>query len=223
MQDNNQVNSRVYDRVNGQDNGRVNDQVGNQINDIAAEKSKADFLGFSRNSLASEMIIMLIFCFAGVFCKKLINPFANTVTDAIHIPGGISTAVSLMFLVFASGITTRKWNASAMGFLQGAVALAMGSVGSMGFLAPLAYIIPGAVIDIVMMVGQKVNLPVSLKAFAANVLSSLSAALFADIVVFHLPAKVLTMYLLVAAFSGAICGGVAGAAAASFKKARKKD
>ena len=163
---------------------------------------------------------MVVFCFAGVLCKKLINPVANAITGALHIPGGISTAVALMFLVIAASLTKRKWSASAMGMMQAAMALAMGSMGSMGLLRPLAYLIPGIVIDLVMLIpeGKSGGLFTSrAKAFFANILSSVSAALFADLVVFHLPTKPLMAYLCVAALSGAVCGFVAGAVVAPIK------
>jgi len=174
-------------------------------------------------SLKSDIFIMLVLCFAGVFCKKLINPFANTVTDSLHVPGGISTAIALMFLVIASGITGRKWCGSAMGLAQAVMALALGSMGSMGLLMPLAYLIPGVVIDLVMLVPENRIISLMGKSFIANIASSVSAALFADIVVFHLPVKPLVVYLCLATVSGAICGFIAGAVSTSIEKKKNEE
>ena len=193
-----------------------------QNNNTVSKNRVASVLRFFDGSLRSDLLIMVVFCFAGVLCKKLINPVANAITGALHIPGGISTAVALMFLVIAASLTKRKWSASAMGMMQAAMALAMGSMGSMGLLRPLAYLIPGIVIDLVMLIpeGMSGGLFTSrAKAFFANILSSVSAALFADIVVFHLPTKPLMAYLCVAALSGAVCGFVAGAVVAPIKDA----
>ena len=186
--------------------------------DHMVTKKRKVVTGFAPGSLASDLLIMVVLCFAGVICKKLINPFANPITDALHVPGGISTSVSLMFLVIAAAITKRKWCASAMGLMQAAGALAMGSIGAMGFLLPVAYIVPGAVIDIVMLVGEKLKLSVSLKAFFANILGAVSAALFADIVVYHLPVKPLVVYICLASLTGAICGALAGVIAGPFNR-----
>jgi hypothetical protein len=60
------------------------------------------------------------------------------------------------------------------------------------------------------------------KSFIANIASSVSAALFADIVVFHLPVKPLVVYLCLATVSGAICGFIAGAVSASIDKKRNE-
>ena len=193
-----------------------------QNNNTVSKNRVASVLRFFDGSLRSDLLIMVLFCFAGVLCKKLINPVANAITGALHIPGGISTAVALMFLVIAASLTKRKWSASAMGMMQAAMALAMGSMGSMGLLRPLAYLIPGIVIDLVMLIpeGKSGGLFTSrAKAFFANILSSVSAALFADLVVFHLPTKPLMAYLCVAALSGAVCGFVAGAVVAPIKDA----
>ena len=160
--------------------------------------------------LVYDCIFMLLLCVAGVLAKKAINPAANMVTDFLHIPGGISTALSLMFPVIGAGLTKGRWNAGIMGLLQGISALMMGSVGSMGVLIPMAYFLPGVAIDLMMLLPFKTPSGMRVKAFLANIASSLAAAVFADIMVFHLPAAVLTVYLLVAALSGAICGYAAG-------------
>ena len=166
----------------------------------------------TEGSLMRALSVMIICVFCGIIAKKLLNPFANAATTALHVPGGISTGVSLMFLVIASVITKRKWCASAMGITQAGAALTLGSVGSMGILMPLAYLIPAAVIDLIMLLPENEIITVRLKAFAANILSSVSAAVFADLAVFRLPVKALTVYLLLAALTGAVCGFAAGGA-----------
>ena len=182
-----------------------------QKDSMLTNKIKGAVALLNKNSLLSDVAIMIICCAAGVFAKKIINPFANVVTDSLHVPGGISTAISLMFLVIASGITKRRCSASMMGLAQAIMALALGSVGSMGFLLPLAYVIPAVVIDLVMLIPGKGRASIRTKAFFANMISSVSAALFAEIVVFHLPLRPLTVYILLAALSGAIAGYLAGA------------
>ena len=47
---------------------------------------------------------MAFCCVLGLVTKKLINPMANVITEALHIPGGISTGFSLMVLVIAAEI-----------------------------------------------------------------------------------------------------------------------
>ena len=47
---------------------------------------------------------MALCCSLGLVVKKLVNPLANIITESLHIPGGISTGFSLMFLVIATEI-----------------------------------------------------------------------------------------------------------------------
>lgn len=51
-----------------------------------------------------RLIVMALCCDLGLFSKRLIAPAANVLTDALHIPGGIGTAFSLMFLIVAVGL-----------------------------------------------------------------------------------------------------------------------
>ena len=194
-----------------------------QDNNTAKKKKLTFVSSLFDGSLKSDIFIMIVLCFAGVFCKKLINPFANTVTDSLHVPGGISTAIALMFLVIASGITGRKWCGTAMGLAQAVMALALGSMGSMGLLMPLAYLIPGVVIDLVMLIPENKFFSLMVKSFIANLTASVSAAVFANMVVFHLPTKPLVVYLCLAIVSGAICGFIAGAVSSSIDKKKYED
>ena len=152
-------------------------------------------------------IIILVACsIVGIFIKHLINPMCNIITGILHVPGGISTSVSLMFLVTAYGVTEKKWSATFMGLTQGITALAIGMMGSMGPLMSFAYLIPGVVIDLVMLmpIDRRIGM------FLANTLASIAAALFANLVVFHLPIMVLLVYVCLSAVTGATCGIMAG-------------
>lgn len=155
-------------------------------------------------------IFLALCCTLGLFAKKLISPFSNVVTDALHIPGGVSTAFSLMFLVVAAGITKQKWSATLMGAVQSVLALAFGMGGGMGILAPVGFILPGVMIDLVVTLQKSREREQTVRLFLANVLASMTAALSADLLAFRLPGPALAVYLGVAATSGGICGYLAG-------------
>ena len=57
-----------------------------------------------KHSKLAMLNFMALCCVLGMFTKKLINPFANIITEALHIPGGISTGFSIMFLVIATEV-----------------------------------------------------------------------------------------------------------------------
>lgn len=151
-------------------------------------------------------IFLALCCDLGLFAKRMVNPFANLITDALHIPGGIGTGFSLMFLTVAAALTHGRFCGAAMGTVQSALALGLGMVGSMGALSPVGYIVPGLVIDLVFAVTEHLPLSREERIVLANTIASPSAALAANCIVFHLSGVVLLLYLGVAATSGACCG-----------------
>lgn len=156
------------------------------------------------------LIFMALCCDLGLFSKRLIAPAANLITDALHIPGGIGTSFSLMFLVIAAAVVERFGCAAVMGAVQGALALAFSMVGSMGLLSPIGYIVPGVVIDLTLAGLRRTSLPQRDRVVLANAAAAPCAAMTANLIVFRLRGVVLLLYLCVAALSGAVFG-LAGA------------
>lgn len=163
--------------------------------------------------------VMALCCVLGLFTKKLINPFANIITEALHIPGGISTGFSIMFLVIAAELLHMRHAGVMMGTVQGFLALAMGRVGSMGLFAPIGYIVPGLAIDLVyrrMMYGKKLQTD---RMVIANGLAAVMASVTANVLVFHLWGPVLWLYLCVSATSGCLYGFLGSAIVTRLGKA----
>lgn len=158
-----------------------------------------------RNKL-KRLIFMALCCDLGVFAKKLIVPAANILTDSLHIPGGVGTAFSLMFIIVAAVFVPRFGSATFMGVIQSGIALCIGTVGSMGALAPIGYIVPAFAIDCVLFAARKLKLGCAESMVIANAVASVAACLIANIIVFHLHGIVLALYASVSAFSGTLCG-----------------
>ena len=156
------------------------------------------------------LIFLALCCDLGLFSKRLISPAANLITDFLHKPGGIGTSLSLMFLVIAAVMVERFGCAVIMGAVQSVLALAFGMVGSMGALAPIGYIVPGLVIDILLAVTRKSPLSRRDRMVLANAAAAPCAALTANIIVFHLNGVVLLLYLCVSVTAGAIFGLAGG-------------
>ena len=133
-----------------------------------------------------RLIVMALCCDLGLFSKRLIAPAANVLTDALHIPGGIGTAFSLMFLIVAVGLMPKFWCGTIMGAVQSAIALSLGMVGSMGALSPIGYIVPGFVIDCVMWAARKLDVKTQYAFVLANMLSAAAASITANFIVFSL-------------------------------------
>lgn len=156
-----------------------------------------------------QFIFMALCCDLGLFSKKLIGPVANVITESLHIPGGIATGFSIMFIVIATMLCEKFGAATLMCVIQSGVALSLGMVGSMGMLAPIGYIMPGIAIDVVFLICRKLNVDAVIKVPIANAVASVMAAFTANVIVFHLWGAVLGLYLSVAALSGIIYGVVA--------------
>ena len=152
------------------------------------------------------LIFMALCCSLGLFVKKLVNPLANVITEALHIPGGISTGFSIMFLVIAAEIVMIKRCGTMMGTVQGFLALALGRVGSMGILAPIGYIVPGIAIDLVYALQKYLKLSRIERMMLANGLAAVMASVTANVLVFHLKGPVFWLYLCVSLTSGSIFG-----------------
>lgn len=159
-----------------------------------------------KHAKLQRLIFLALCCDLGLFTKRLIAPVTNIITDSLHIPGGIGTAFSLMFLVIAAMLIPGFGCATLSGAVQGAIALSLGMIGSMGLFAPLGYIVPGIVIDCVMSVSRKAELSDEPVMFIANMLSAVTASITANILVFHLSGVVLLLYVSVSLTSGAVCG-----------------
>lgn len=151
-------------------------------------------------------IFMGLCCDFGLFAKKLISPAANLITESLHIPGGVATSFSLMFLVTAASVIPVFGCATIMGAVQSLLALCFGMTGSMGLLAPIGYIMPGIAIDLILLVSRKLTKDLSAGIMLSSIVSSVIACLTATVLVFRLSGIILLLYVFVSATSGSVCG-----------------
>lgn len=170
-----------------------------------------------------RLIFMALCCDFGIFAKKLIVPAANILTDSLHIPGGVGTAFSLMFIVVAAVFVPSFGSATLMGVIQSGIALCLGTVGSMGALAPIGYIVPGFAIDCTLYAARKMRIDCAASMLIANAAASVAASLAANIIVFRLQGIVLALYVSVSAFSGAFCGVIGYSVSEKLKPLFGKD
>ena len=176
-----------------------------------------------KRSRLKRLIFMALCCDLGVFAKKLIVPAANILTDWLHIPGGIGAAFSLMFLVIARELVPYFGAATLMGLVQSGIALCMGTVGSMGVLAPVGYILPAFVIDCLACLCDRMKRGGTERTVLINSAAAVTASLAANLIVFRLSGPVLGLYLCVSALSGALCGTVAAACIEKLRPVFGKD
>ncbi len=152
----------------------------------------------------NQLIYMALCCDMGMIAKRLIAPAANILTDALHIPGGIGTSFSLMFLVVGAVLIGKFGSGTLMGAIQSGVALALGATGSLGILSPIGYVLPGLAIDLTLWALRRRS--TSAAVMAACITGPLTAGLTANALVFRLHGPPLLLYVCVACTSGAVCG-----------------
>jgi len=176
-----------------------------------------------KGSRLRDLIFLALCCDLGLFSKRLIAPAANLITDHLRIPGGIGTSFSLMFLIVAAELLPFFGCGTLMGFVQSMLAYSIGMVGSMGALAPIGYIVPGLVIDVVFFISRKGKFSLETRTVSANILAAVSAALTANVIVFHLRGPILLLYACVSMCSGALFGLLAAALAKRLKPLLRGD
>ena len=151
-------------------------------------------------------LFMALCCDLGFFSKKLISPVAHLITGFLHIPGGVSTSFSLMFLVIAASLIPVFGCAALMGAVQSMLALFFFLSGSMGLLAPIGYILPGLALDLILYISRKMTNSSCPGIMPAMIVSSVTACLTATVIVYRLRGIVLLLYVFVSAASGSLCG-----------------
>lgn len=155
-----------------------------------------------KNPRLRQLIFWALIIDLSIIGKRLIMPGSNLITDALHIPGGIGTGFSLMFIVIAAEYEPFPWCCSMISAVQGGIQLITGHVGSMGAFAPIGYIVPGIVMDLVMQFMRRYGRRERI--IMANTAAAVSAALIANLIVFHLGGIALLLYISIAALSGAL-------------------
>ena len=162
------------------------------------------------NNHQRNRLRMLLFytlcCELGLFAKRLVGPVANVITGVLRIPGGISSAFSIMFPVIAASITPSFGCGTLMTFLQSVLALTMGMTGSLGILAPIGYMVPGLVTDVILWAGRQLKADEKLLVVFTVMMATASAAAISNLLVFRLRGLLLALYLSTAFFSGTMCG-----------------
>jgi len=155
--------------------------------------------------LSVRQLTMLTFCLLlGLVAKRIVSPLLNVLTDFFRIPGG-SAAVgfSLAFLVIGRELVPVFGAATAMGFIQSLLAIALGMSGYQGVLAVFSYTLPGLIIDVTALLMKGRGLPYFL---CASILGCLSSSVLSNILIFHLSGIALALWLLMAACSGVVGG-----------------
>ncbi|MBR4035140.1 MAG: ECF transporter S component [Oscillospiraceae bacterium] len=157
-----------------------------------------------------QLCMMSFLAVFGMFIKPVVSPVFNLLTDFIRIPGGSVTAgFSMLFLVFAAGVTGKFGTATLMGVVQAVIALNMGISSIAGLLVFITYTLPGLAIDTIICTGIFRRLPMKTRMMSAGGAGVLTGAVFTNILYFHLSAVPFLLFYIFGILSGVLGGLVA--------------
>ena len=154
-----------------------------------------------------QLCMMSFLAVFGMFIKPVISPVFNLLTDFIRIPGGSVTAgFSMLFLVFASGLTKKFGTASLMGIIQAFIALNTGISSIVGFLVFVTYTLPGIAIDVVLCTPLFTKLPQTQRMELAGAMGVLTGAAFTNMLYYNLSVVPFLLFYLFGILSGDLGG-----------------
>ena len=157
-----------------------------------------------------SLIFMAVCCDLGIILKRIASPAFNLITEFLHIPGGIGTCFSLMFIIVGAFLCNCIGSATLMCLVQSLIAPVLGATGSLGVLAVVAYLIPGIIIDILLLVFRHFGKDRKEWVGIVNAIAGVAAAFTANMLTFRLRGPVLWLYMAVAFTAGMIFGLLGG-------------
>jgi ABC-type thiamin/hydroxymethylpyrimidine transport system permease subunit len=156
---------------------------------------------------AMDLILIAAMAALGIAIKAVVSPLIHLVSTPLLIPGGaIGGGLYMMWLVMASGLTSKRGAATLAGFVQAVIVILAGIGNSHGLLSLISYTLPGLAVDLALLLmrHRACCLPC---AFFSCMLANITGTISVNIIIFRLPLLPLMISLAISAFSGGV-GGV---------------
>ena len=172
-----------------------------------------------------ELLTISLTAALGVAVKPAVSSLARIITGPLAIPGGVlAGGIYMMFPVLAYGLTCRRLAGTLTALVQALIVVLTGIAGSQGIMSFVTYLLPGAAVDLVMLLFslrslRKKNLnsnsssnssgKVRSKApacFCAGIAANLTGSLLVSVLLFNIPLIPLLLSLAAAALSGGLGG-----------------
>ncbi|MGI6737139.1 MAG: ECF transporter S component [Anaerovoracaceae bacterium] len=164
---------------------------------------------FFRRFTVYDLVIMAIMAAIGIAIKPVVVPLAHLITGPLMIPSGaLAGGLYMMWLVIGYGIVRKPGTSTLIALVQAILVVITGVVGSHGVLSFFTYLMPGLVMDLLLLVtGHRVCCRgcAVMSGLAANVTGTVCV----NVVFFQAPGVYLILILAVAALSGAVGGLIA--------------
>ena len=156
-----------------------------------------------------HIIIIAVCAGLGIAIKPVLVPLVHIVTGPLFIPGGaVVGGFYMLFIVVAAGLTGKRWAATLTCVTQALLVLITGVIGSHGIMSVATYILPGVVVDLLLIL-IKNRAHNAIGCFFGGMAANLTGTFLSNLVFFRLPFVPLMLTLFAGALSGALGGLIA--------------
>jgi hypothetical protein len=153
-----------------------------------------------------DLVLIAAMAALGIAVKPIVVPLAHLISTPLMIPGGaLAGGLYMMWMVVAMGLTGRRGTAFMVGLVQALLVMLTGVSGSHGAVSLLSYTLPGAVMDLGLLLARR-KIDNVFCAFLAGILANVTGTAVVNLIFFSLPIVPLLLSLFVSAFSGALGG-----------------
>ena len=156
-----------------------------------------------------ELLLISLTAALGIAVKPVIQPLVRVITGPLMIPSGaLAGGIYMMFLVIAYGTTRRRLSATVTAMIQALIVMMTG-IGSHGVMTFVTYILPGAAVDLTMLVFYWRNNSARAGApacFCAGIAANVTGSFLVGAALFNIPLVPMLLMLSVAALSGGLGG-----------------
>lgn len=164
---------------------------------------------FLLNFSVFDLTLLALMACLGIATKPIIVPLTQIITGPLFIPGGvIAGGFYMMWIVIGAGLVQKPGAATLVAAVQAIMVIALGILGTHGFVSLATYILPGIAVDLVMLISRHKGCCVGC-CFAAGIAANASGTVLVNFVFFRLPSIPLVLSVSGAALSGGLGGIIA--------------
>ncbi|ACB83929.1 ECF transporter S component [Natranaerobius thermophilus] len=164
-----------------------------------------------------DLIVISLMAGLGLATKPVIVPLAHIITGPLFIPGGVvAGGFYMMWIVIGAGLVGKLGTATLIAAVQAIVIMAIGFLGTHGFMSLFTYILPGLAVDLIFLVSRHRGCCIGC-CFVAGIAANISGTFLVNLVFFRLPFIPLVLSLSAASLSGGLGGIIANAVVKQFK------
>ncbi len=156
-----------------------------------------------------ELVIMAVIAALGIALKPIISPLAHIVCGPLMIPSGtLAGGLYMMWIVIGYGLVKKPGTALIICLIQALLVIFTGVIGSHGIVSLVTYLLPGVLVEIVMLVSRHRACCIGC-CVVGGMAANMAGTVATNVVFFQVPGVYLILILSLSAVSGLIGGIIA--------------